>query len=896
MSSKTNLALAVAVVVTHTVVDQVAAKTSANRRQSSAFVSRRSLGSTLAYFKDQPRLWPRSTVAAETQNTNHLHQLQSPSSSDTITGNNNNNNHDMNPGSSGKLSKEAKAINDVAGRGKSGTIGIEKAMSENDGKSSVEDLANQLREKAKSLRLEATSAEQSLRNAVQVKQERENNEADAWIDLLLGYSTSSSSTDEVSNARNDTRNQKMKSMPAPQTLAFRIKENKLLSSKKLYKIVQRLHDRETKARMIGVEGALLASGTSAESTTTETNNKDGVSEGRTANKVLKNIITPGKGFMIGDYENNSLERKKDESDKISGLLDLLLEAVTILEEEKDVNSTGITSSERNGSKLAPKLKAKVADLRLRNEETIRRKVDSLILASNKAVKNQTGNNDFTKDSNGSSSLDDLIRSSMQGEDVKNSTEENGHKRRKYEKAMKRLIETPEWIPTSVAPFAATSPVEISQSDWKRVKTDLLSSEDLELRCTSWDCTDVAAVYRVKLLKRRASLVEGSVDSSSDEEEQNNPSMKDKFNEICNRLVSHQDLGKKIQLFLGDDNEWRPSFDTTGVYGRSSGGWTSVSEEDFGPPPVIIALAKEVVPEQESERTLSTKSLAVFSTIITLLTTFAYALSSFALNPTFFNSVVKENDITFVPMCFPVFFGVISVSAIHEIGHLVAAKIYDVKLGSPVPLPSFQVGTFGSVTPLRSFPPSRTALFDIAISGPLLSMLTSLIMIVSGLNLTIGSDSFTNFPVLPAAIMKSSFLVGSIASVVAPRVMMAPLSQPLPIHPFFVIGLAGLVMSAINLLPIGRLDGGRASMASWGRRSANTLSLLTLLGIAFYSFSGASSVILFWGAIVVLSQRQSDIPAVDEFTGIGSIRENCYAALLSMALFTLAPFPGGAGPL
>jgi mannose/fructose/N-acetylgalactosamine-specific phosphotransferase system component IIC len=51
-------------------------------------------------------------------------------------------------------------------------------------------------------------------------------------------------------------------------------------------------------------------------------------------------------------------------------------------------------------------------------------------------------------------------------------------------------------------------------------------------------------------------------------------------------------------------------------------------------------------------------------------------------------------------------------------------------------------------------------------------------------------------------MKSSFLIGSIVSVVAPKMMLVPLSQPVPIHPFFLVGFAGLLMTAVNLLPIG----------------------------------------------------------------------------------------------
>ena len=316
----------------------------------------------------------------------------------------------------------------------------------------------------------------------------------------------------------------------------------------------------------------------------------------------------------------------------------------------------------------------------------------------------------------------------------------------------------------------------------------------------------------------------------------------------------------------------------------------------GPPPVIIALAKEAQPEQETERGLGIKSLGALSTLLTAGTTLTYALSSFALNPTFFNAVVKENDITTVPLSLPIFFGVLAISAMHEAAHLVAAKSHDVKLGTPVPLPSLQVGTFGTITPLRSFPPSRTALFDVAISGPLVSMLVSLILIASGLSLTLTSQSIATLPVVPAATFKSSFLIGSIASIVAPKVMMLPLSQPIPVHPLFLVGLAGLVMSAVNLLPIGRLDGGRACMAAWGRRSASLISFTSLATLAFYSFSGLSGIICFWGAIVTLTQRLPDIPAVDEYTKVGDIRANIYMVLVALAIMTLAPFPGGVGPI
>jgi hypothetical protein len=357
----------------------------------------------------------------------------------------------------------------------------------------------------------------------------------------------------------------------------------------------------------------------------------------------------------------------------------------------------------------------------------------------------------------------------------------------------------------------------------------------------------------------------------------------------------------VRLFLVDDNEWRPSFENFpvgGAVGNRRDRPRDVGGRE-GPPPVIVALAGSVSPVRESEgRDRTTGSLlAAASALLTAFTTLAYALGAFALNPTFFRAIVGENDVAAVPMCLPILAGVLAMSAVHELGHVLAAGRHGVKLGRPVPLPSLQVVTFGSITPLRSFPPTRVALFDVAMGGPGASMLASILLIVSGLSLTITSRSLATFPVVPAAVMKSSFLIGQIVTVVAPTIMLAPLSQPVPVHPFFLVGLSGLVMSAVNVLPIGRLDGGRACAATWGRRVASSTTFLSLIVLAFYSFAGISGIAAFWGSLLLLTrQRLLDVPCVDEVTGVGEVRTNIYVAALAMALMTLSPFPGGAGPI
>lgn len=475
----------------------------------------------------------------------------------------------------------------------------------------------------------------------------------------------------------------------------------------------------------------------------------------------------GGGFVLGDYENNSLENKREGNDRISGLLDRILDAVQILGEE-GLPSPAEQSENAKINQLASKLRVRVSDMRQKRDALFQRRVDNL--ANTSAGRNGASKND----------IDSYISSSIDGGDDNQNKDEGPSKE---EKMLKRLIETPTWLPPQLAAFAATSPVEVSVSHWKMIKTDLLA--DSGFICTSWDSTDVAAVYRGRLPRAPAN---SRTSETEDDEEQYDNSITAVFEELQDRLDKHDELKQRVRLFLVDDNEWLPT-----NYGR---------EEEEGPPPVIVALAKEVQPEQETERGLGKKSLAAFSTLLTTFTTFAYALSTYALNPTFYNSIVKDGDISAVPLSLPIFLGVLAVSALHEAAHIVASQKHSVRLGLPVPLPSLQVGTFGTITPLRSFPSTRTALFDVALSGPGVSMLVSLILIVSGLSLTITSQSLPAYPFVPAAMMKSSFLIGSIVSVVAPKMMLVPLSQPVPIHPFFLVGFAGLLMTAVNLLPIG----------------------------------------------------------------------------------------------
>ena len=276
-----------------------------------------------------------------------------------------------------------------------------------------------------------------------------------------------------------------------------------------------------------------------------------------------------------------------------------------------------------------------------------------------------------------------------------------------------------------------------------------------------------------------------------------------------------------------------------------------------------------------------------------MTTFAYSISAYALNPTIFDAIVNKNDLSALSSCIPIFLGVLGLSAIHEMGHWIAAKRLNMDIGTPIPLPSLQIGTFGNITPLRSFPETRSTLLDFALSGPLFSFTVSLICLIMGILFTIHAsvDMLPTLATVPAALFKSSLLVGGIVSMLAPKVMMLPLSQPVPIHPLFMIGLAGLVSSALNLLPIGRLDGGRAATAVFGRRSSYILSIATLAYLALSALTGSSTSSIFFGFIVSIFQRLPEIPIRDEISEVENVRFGIYVLSVVITFLVLAPFPG-----
>jgi len=237
---------------------------------------------------------------------------------------------------------------------------------------------------------------------------------------------------------------------------------------------------------------------------------------------------------------------------------------------------------------------------------------------------------------------------------------------------------------------------------------------------------------------------------------------------------------------------------------------------------------------------------------------------------------------------PIALGILAILVAHELGHWLFAKKHQVQLTWPFFLPAVQIGSFGAITRFQSLLPDRKALFDIALAGPGFGGLVSLVMLVSGLLLSHPGSLFQ----IPNKFFQGSILVGSLARVILGSTLQAPIVN---IHPLVIIGWLGLVITALNLMPAGQLDGGRIVQAIYGRKTARTTTIATLVVLALVSLGNTTA--FYWAIVIFFLQRDGERPSLNEITEPDDARAALGLLALFLMISTLLPLtPALAGKL
>jgi len=159
--------------------------------------------------------------------------------------------------------------------------------------------------------------------------------------------------------------------------------------------------------------------------------------------------------------------------------------------------------------------------------------------------------------------------------------------------------------------------------------------------------------------------------------------------------------------------------------------------------------------------------------------------------------------------------------LHEAGHYVQSRRYKLTVSFPyfIPFPLPPLGTFGAIIKTRALFPDRRALFDVGISGPLTGLVATLIF------LGVGIANSTVTPIQESEHAGLIFGEPLIFQWAARAILGYDSSLSLLMHPTAVAAWVGLLLTTLNLFPLGQLDGGHVLYALAPRRATFLYRLL-----------------------------------------------------------------------
>ncbi|KAL2945266.1 putative zinc metallopeptidase EGY3 chloroplastic [Bienertia sinuspersici] len=292
---------------------------------------------------------------------------------------------------------------------------------------------------------------------------------------------------------------------------------------------------------------------------------------------------------------------------------------------------------------------------------------------------------------------------------------------------------------------------------------------------------------------------------------------------------------------------------------------------------------------------------------TKLTTPWGYLSAIALGVTTFGTIALTSgffvkpDATFddyLANVVPLFGGFLTILGVSEIATRLTANRYGVKLSPSFLVPSNWTGCLGVMNNYESILPSKKALFDIPVARTASAYLTSLGLAVAALvsdgsfnggdnALFVRPQFFENNPLFSLI----QYVIGPYADELGNVLPNAVEGVGVPVDPLAFAGLLGMVVTSLNLLPCGRLEGGRIAQAMFGRNTATLLSFSTSLLLGIGGLSG-SVICLAWGLFATFFRGGEEIPAKDEITPLGDDRYAWGVVLFLVCLLTLFPNGGG----
>jgi len=218
---------------------------------------------------------------------------------------------------------------------------------------------------------------------------------------------------------------------------------------------------------------------------------------------------------------------------------------------------------------------------------------------------------------------------------------------------------------------------------------------------------------------------------------------------------------------------------------------------------------------------------------------------------------------------------------HEMGHYLACRYYDIDATLPFFLPApTPIGTLGAFIRIRSPIYTRRALFDVGIAGPIAGFIVLLPALALGLAYS---------KVIPGIAVRGDLVFGVPAIERAMEWLILPgvRSSDIYLHPVARAAWVGTLATALNLIPIGQLDGGHILYALTSRwhRFLSRVFVFALLPIGFFFHSPSWYV---WAVLLFLFGMRH--PVICDVSSLGSNRAKLAIAALIIFLVTFTVVP------
>ncbi len=228
---------------------------------------------------------------------------------------------------------------------------------------------------------------------------------------------------------------------------------------------------------------------------------------------------------------------------------------------------------------------------------------------------------------------------------------------------------------------------------------------------------------------------------------------------------------------------------------------------------------------------------------------------------------------------------LAILGVHEFGHYFTARHYRAVVSLPYFIPApppFLFGTLGAIIRMRSPAKDRNSLFDIAAAGPLAGLVVAIPAILLGLEWSIVGPVPTSGHIVFGDSLLMRLLV---------YLKFGRLGEGMDvfIHPVALAGWVGLFVTALNLFPVGQLDGGRIAYALFGRRHRMVGVATFLALLALGAVTGAANWVV-WAGLLFFLVGFHHSPPLDDVTPLTPGRWVVGAVCLILLVLLIPPVP------